>query len=272
MSDETVSGVAADYIAAVRDVLDAIAATQGDAIEQAAQACAAAIAADGLVHVFGSGHSRIIVEELWPRYGSYPGFHPIVELSTTVYHQVAGANGQRQAMFIENVPGLAAQILRNFRFGPSDALIAISSGGTSVVTVEVAEQMRARGLPVIAITSVAHSELSTSKAPSGHRLFEAADIVIDTCTPVGDAVINLPGLVPPVGPTTTVAGAAVANALKVRVAELLLAAGVVPHVLPSALVVGAEASAAAFEAAYDEHARRTSPLLNFPATNPPLTP
>lgn len=272
MTDRNVDGVAADYLAAVRGVLDDIAATQGDAIEEAAQICARAIAADGLVHVFGSGHSRIIVEELWPRYGSYPGFHPIVELSTTVYHQVAGANGQRQAMFIENVAGLAAQVLRNFTFGANDALIAISSGGTSVVTVEVAEQLRARGLPVVAITSLAHSKLSTSKAPSGLRLFEAADVVIDTCTPVGDAVINLPGLVPPVGPTTTVAGAAVANALKVRVAELLLAAGVVPHVLPSALVVGSAASTAAFDAAYDEHARRTSALLAFPAKRPPLTP
>jgi uncharacterized phosphosugar-binding protein len=214
----------------------------------------------------------MIVEELWPRYGSYPGFHPMVELSLTAHHQVAGANGQRQAMFIENTSGLAAQILRNYSFGADDSLIAISSGGTSVVTVEVAEQFQAKGMPVIAITSLAHSMLSTAKAPSGNRLFEAADIVLDTCTPVGDAVVTLPGLVPPVGPTTTVAGATLANMLKVRTAELLLEAGVVPHVLPAALVVGSEASAAAFDAAYDEHARRIAPLYGFAAKNPPLAP
>ncbi len=264
MEPTTVDGVARDYLTVVRSALDAIEQTQGAAIESAAQVCAAAITHGGVVHVFGSGHSRIIVEELWPRYGSFPGFHPIVELSLTAYHQVSGANGQRQAMFIENVSGLAGQILRNFSFGANDALIAISSGGTSVVTVEVAEQLRASGLPVIAITSLAHSQLSTGKSPSGLRLFEAADIVIDTCTPVGDAAITLPGLAAPVGPTTTVAGAAVANMVKVRVAQLMMDAGVVPKVLPSSLVVGAEASASAFEAAYDEHARMVAPLFAFP--------
>ena len=255
-----------DYFRVLRDVLSRVEETQHDALERAAGTCATAIAAGGVVHVFGSGHSRIIVEELWPRYGSYPGFHPIVELSLTSYHQVAGANGQRQAMFLENVPGLAGQILRNFNIGNDDALIAISSGGTSVVTVEVAELLAGRGLPVIAITALAHSKQSVSKAPSGRRLYEVADVVLDTCTPVGDAAVLLAGMDAPVGPTTTVAGAALANALKVRVAELLLERGIVPKVLPSPLVVGAEASAAAFEAAYDEHARRVSSLYLFPRT------
>lgn len=216
------------------------------------------------MHVFGSGHSRIIVEELWPRYGSFPGFHPIVELSLTAYHQVAGANGQRQAMFLENVTGLAAQIMRNFNVGDHDALIAISSGGTSVVSVEVAELVAALGLPVVAITGLEHSRQSPAKAPSGCRLFEVADVVLDTCTPVGDAAVTLPGLDAPVGPTTTVAGAVLANALKVRVAELLVARGITPKVLPSPLIVGAEVSASAFEAAYDEHARRVSRLYQMP--------
>lgn len=253
-----------DYFRVLRDVMSRVEATQQDAIERAGQICATAIAAGGVVHVFGSGHSRIIVEELWPRYGSYPGFHPIVELSLTSYHQVAGANGQRQAMFLENVSGLASQIMRNFNIGNDDALIAVSSGGTSVVTVEVAELLAARGLPIVAITALTHSQRSVSTSPSGRRLFEVADVVLDTCTPVGDAAVLLPGMEAPVGPTTTVAGAALANAIKVRVAELLLEKGIVPNVLPSSLVVGVEASAAAFEAAYDEHARRVSQLYLFP--------
>lgn len=255
---------AGDYFSAVRKALDRIEATQGEALEGAAQISASAIAAEGVVHVFGSGHSRIIVEELWPRYGSYPGFHPIVELSLTAYHQVTGANGQRQAMFLENVPGLACQILRNFNIGNDDALIAISSGGTSVVTVEVAELFKERGLPVVVITALEHSTRSPAKAPSGRRLFEVADVVLDTCTPIGDAAVYLAGLDAPVGPTTTVAGAAIANALKVRVADLLLAKGITPKVLPSPLVVGPEASAAAFDAAYDEHARRVASLYQIP--------
>lgn len=247
------------YLKEVGSILETIVSTQGRAIEQAAQLCANAIGSDHLVHVFGSGHSRILVEELWPRYGSFPGFHPIVELSLTSYHQVTGANGQRQAMFLENVPGLAAQIARNFPFDAADALIAVSSGGTSVVTVEMAETARAQGLPVVAVTSVAHSRRSDPKAPSGNRLYDVADVVLDTCTPVGDAAVTVPGLDAPVGPTTTVAGAAIVNALKVRTAELLVTEkGVAPAVLPSAAVVGRPEADRAFESAYDEHARRVA--------------
>ena len=110
-------------------VLDRVADTQADAIETASRWCADAIAADGLVHLFGTGHSRIPVEEMFPRYGSYPGFNPIVELSMTFHTQVVGANGQRQAMFIERTPGLAEVILSNFSFGPSDVMMVFSASG-----------------------------------------------------------------------------------------------------------------------------------------------
>ena len=92
-------------------------ATQADAIERASQWCAETIAAGGLVHCFGTGHSRIPVEEMFPRYGSYPGFNPMVELSMTFHTQVVGSNGQRQAMFIERMPGLAEVILATSRSG-----------------------------------------------------------------------------------------------------------------------------------------------------------
>src|SRR6266511_1795508 len=111
------------YFAAARDIVARVTATQGDAIEAAAQRCAAAIAANHLVHLFGSGHSRMAVEELWPRYGSFPGFHPIVELSLTFHNQVVGANGQRQAMYIEKLEGFGEAILRNFVFGPHDSFM-----------------------------------------------------------------------------------------------------------------------------------------------------
>src|SRR5262245_37853707 len=94
-----------------RELLDVV-AKQQSAIEQAADWFAATILAGRMVHVFGSGHSRIMVEELWPRYGSFPGFNPIVELSLTFHNPVVGSNGQRQAMYLENVSGLAERILR----------------------------------------------------------------------------------------------------------------------------------------------------------------
>ena len=114
-------------------MLARVAETQADGIETASRWCAEAIGSGGLVHLFGTGHSRIPVEEMFPRYGSYPGFNPIAELSMTFHTQVVGANGQRQAMFIERVPGLAEVILSNFRFGPRDVMMVFSASGLTAV-------------------------------------------------------------------------------------------------------------------------------------------
>ena len=113
---------------------------QTKALAQAASWFAETILADRMVHVFGTGHSRIMVEELWPRYGSFPGFNPMVELSLTHHTQVVGSNGQRQAMFLENVSGLAARILRNFDCSEMDSALVISSSGCNVVPMEMAEE------------------------------------------------------------------------------------------------------------------------------------
>jgi len=127
-----------EWIEAGIGILEKIRDTQADAIERASELCAEAIGAGGFVHLFGTGHSRIPVEEMFPRYGSYPGFHPIVELSMTFHTQVVGANGQRQAMFIERMPGLAEVILSNFHFEPKDAVMVFSASGLGAAVVEFA--------------------------------------------------------------------------------------------------------------------------------------
>ena len=246
------------YLAAARALLERL-ESQADAIEEASAICADAIGGGGLVHCFGTGHSRIPVEEMFPRYGSYPGFNPIVELSLTFHTQVVGANGQRQAMFLERVEGLAATILANFRLRPSDAMMVFSVGGTTAVPIEMALVAREHGLPVIAVTSVEHSRASASQHSSGTRLADHADVVLDLCTPVGDALVEVGG--ERVGPGSTVAAAALANAVKVRTAELLAERGALPPVLTAPSLVGADESRRRFDAAYAEHARRYAEVL-----------
>ena len=252
----TATPPAVSWIAQASRLLERLAATQADALETAAQWCADTIASDGLVHLFGTGHSRIPVEEMFPRYGSYPGFNPIVELSMTFHTQVVGANGQRQAMAIERTPGLAEVILSNFRFGPRDVMIVFSAGGTTAVPVEIARGVRARGLKVIAVTSVEQSRASATDPAVGSKLMDVADLVVDLCTPHADALTAIEGLDEPVGPGSTLAAIAIVNALKVRVAEVLTRRGAMLPVISRASAVGEERSRDLFERAYAEHARR----------------
>ena len=250
------------WIAEAGTLLERVASSQAEPVERASQWCAEAIAADGLVHLFGTGHSRIPVEEMFPRYGSYPGFNPIVELSMTFHTQVVGANGQRQAMFIERTPGLAEVILGNLAFAPADVLIVFSASGLSAVPVEMARGARARGVRVIAVTSVAQSMSGEPPADLGTRLLDEADLVIDLCTPHADALSSIDGLDTPVGPGSTVAAVAIVNAIKVRVAELLVERDAMPPVLTRASVVGEERSRDLFDQAYREHARRIARAID----------
>ena len=245
-----------------RPLLDRLAETQADAMETASRWCADAIAADGLVHLFGTGHSRIPVEEMFPRYGSYPGFNPMVELSMTFHTQVVGANGQRQAMAIERTPGLAEVILSNYTFGSHDVMVVFSAGGETAVPIEMARGARARGLRVIAVTSLAQSTTRDPDTVAGDRLADEADLVIDLCTPHADALVAIDGVDTPVGPGTTLAAVAVVNSIKVRTAQLLAERRALPPTITRASVVGTERSRSSFDAAYQEHARRIARALS----------
>jgi len=257
--DPNMTTPAADYLEKCRGLV-AVVESQLPLIEQAADWFSRTILAGRMVHVFGSGHSRILVEEMWPRYGSFPGFNPIVELSLTFHNLVVGANGQRQAMFLENVPGLAERILRNFDLSPEDSALVISSSGCNVVPVEVAQIFKGRGIKTVAIISRRHSEVTGSRHPSGKKLQDFADLTLDTGAPAGDAMVRVAGLETPVSPGSTVGGCLLVNCMKAEVALRLTRAGHPPTVLTGSAVVGAERATEMFEAAYDEHARRLAKM------------
>ncbi len=253
--------VSEQYLNRVRTLLEVI-ERQQEAIGEAANWFAKSILSGRMVHVFGSGHSRIMVEEMWPRYGSFPGFNPIVELSLTFHNLVVGANGQRQAMFLENVPGLAERILRNFRLSKQDSALIISSSGCNVVPIEMAELFQRAGIRVVALVTKDHAEQSTSKRADGKKLTDFADLVLDTGAPLGDAMVDIPGLDTPVAPGSTVGGAILVNSIKAEVAQLLTEAGRPPKVLSAAVKVGPTRAVELFESAYDEHAHRLAKLYS----------
>ena len=254
------------YLAKCRHILDVVSAQESE-IRQAANWFSETILAGRMVHVFGSGHSRIMVEEMWPRYGSFPGFNPIVELSLTFHNLVVGANGQRQAMFLENTAGLADRILRNFDISSHDTALIVSSSGCNVVPIEMAELFQQKNVKVVALLTKEHSEKSRSKRTDGKKLGDFADLILDTGAPAGDAMVYVEGLNTPVAPGSTVGGAMLINSIKAEVARLLTAAGHPPKVLSGAVIVGEQKAKDLFESAYDEHAHRLAKLYENAGRN-----
>lgn len=247
------------YLDKCRRITDVVSQQEAN-ILKAAQWFSKSILQGRMVHMFASGHSRILIEEMWPRYGSFPGFNPIVELSLTFHNLVVGANGQRQAMFLENVPGLAGRILRNFDTSSEDCALLVSSSGCNVVPIEIAELFQQRKIKVVAIITKEHSEKSKSKRQDGKKLGDFADLVLDTGAPAGDAMVYIDGLETPVAPGSTVGGVLIVNSIKAELAKLLTDAGQPPKVLTSGVVAGEQRAVELFESAYDEHANRLARL------------
>src|SRR4029453_8647519 len=166
---------------------------QRDALDRAAALCTEAIATGGLVHLFGCGHSRMMCEEMTPRQGCFVGWHTIVELGLTFHNLIVGPNGLRQSLHLEKTLGYAEQILRNFAFGPRDVMIVISTSGIREVIVEMAEGARGRGLGVIGVVSRVHCEQAKPAHPSGKKLLDVADVILDNGAPEGDCLLPLEG-------------------------------------------------------------------------------
>ena len=233
---------------------------QREALDRAADWCTDAIAADGLVHLFGCGHSRMMCEEMTPRQGCFVGWHTIVELGLTFHNLIVGPNGLRQSLHLEKTPGYAEQILRNFAFGPKDVMIVISTSGIREVIVEMAEGARRRGLRVIGVVSRAHCDQAKPAHPSGKKLPDVCDLILDNGAPVGDSLLELEGAPGKTGPFSTVGGAMLMNMLRCEVAQRLADRGIEPVFLPSHQFVGSRTVEEQLELFYAQYARRVAPL------------
>ena len=251
----TMTGAMEQYQSAVARQLKRI-EEQKEAIAVVSERFAECILKDGLVHMYGSGHSRMGVEEMYPRYGSFPGFHPIVELSTSFYNSVIGPNGIRQSMYIENISGLAKQIFLSNDVREGDCFLLFTTSGTGNAVVELAEEAKKNGCFVAGITSLENVKIGTSKHPKGYKLTDVADVILDNGAVIGDAAVMIDGMDTPVGPLSTIGNSYLVNLIKVSVAEILVKNGVIPNVITHAHYVGKEKSEALFEASLEDYRRR----------------
>ena len=226
------------YASILTQAITDIRQNQRDKILQAAQLVRSVLAADGLIYVFGCGHSHILSEETFYRAGGLACVAPIL------YPPLMLHEGAAESSRLEKEPGLAAEVLKHYTITPRDILFCLSTSGINAVPIELAEAVRAQGVPTVAICSSAYFS-QPSRCPNGKHLYEVADLWLDNLAPHGDASLLPMGSPIKTTPVSTVTGAFLLNAILAEATELALKEGVdVPIYISGNIPGGAERNAA----------------------------
>jgi len=255
---------AENYFQQTSTLLDQIKANELPAIDAAAEVFANSIANQGLVFLFGAGHSRMMCEEMAPRQGCFVGFYSWAELALSYHCATVGMNGLRGPLFLEKVDGYGEELLKSFKFGPNDSFMLISTSGVRPLIVEMALGVKARGLPLVAMNALDHAKASQPAHSSGRKLMDVADIVINNHCPSGDCISEIDGLSWRTGPTSTVTGGMIMNMLRCATAEKLVARGHDPVMLPSHQYIGtptADAAEVQLESYYEAYRKSLGHLF-----------
>lgn len=226
-----------DFFDRLTGILDTVRDQEGEALDHAAELMAGALAERRLVHLFGSGHSVLPVQDAFPRYGGFVGLHPLTD-PRVMWHNVLGPGGVRELLWLERTEGYIERYLSHQPLLAGDVLVAISHGGRNAAAIEAALYARSRGIATIGITSTANLARPAEHS-SGQRLPDAVDVVIDTHVPIEDALVGVEGWSRPVGGSSTIVAMAIVQALNVRTAKLLAARGIELPTFVSPTVPGA---------------------------------
>lgn len=213
--------------------------TQMDRVEQGGRMIARCVLNGGVVHVFGTGHSKAFTMEMCNRAGGLVPMHGIY-LDDLLRKRRDAVKDETLDSSIERDPGVVAEVLNMVDFRPGDLTIMVSNSGRNGSVVEMALQVKGTGIPIIAVTSMEHTTKVSSRHASGKKLFEVADLVIDNCGPYGDAALETAALPYRVCSVSSITGAFIAQALTAEAIRRIIEAGQVPPVFISANVDGAD--------------------------------
>ncbi|MBR5596083.1 MAG: SIS domain-containing protein [Lachnospiraceae bacterium] len=188
----------------------------------------------GKFYVFGSGHSHMIAEELYLRAGGLALVHGILP-AELMLHEMAN-----KSTYLERIEGYSKAMVELYKVEAKDTIMVISNSGRNAVPVEMCLAAKEKGAKVIAMTSMKHSAGCTSRHSSGKKMYEIADVTIDNCGEPGDAAFPIKGLDTTIGPTSSITGITIAQALVCQVVDNLVKAGIEPPVFKSSNVDGGD--------------------------------
>ena len=228
--------MATDYFVKGMELLGKVTKTQEKNIALAADMMAETINSGKLVHLFGSGHSVIPLLDVFPRYGGHVGFHPLMD-SRLMWNNVIGTGGARELLWIERQEGYIQNFLQSYDFKAGEVMVVYSHGGLNAAPVEAAIYAKERGLKVIAVTSGENYEKAKAVHSSGKKLGDLADIIIDNCTPLEDALVAVEGYHQKVGAGSTLSVIFITQAMASETALRLQKMGHKLHVFVSPNVV-----------------------------------
>ena len=234
MSQSADASAGRRYLREVARLVERLLSEEWPSIEEAADVVAATLERGGAIHVFGTGHSHVLAEELFYRAGGLERVRPILFEGLMLH-----ADPQLSTS-LERLSGLAAALLADHPIAPDDVLIVASNSGGNAVVRELATLVHGSGVPVIAIVSRLHASSRAARAAVSANVQDVADVVIDNGGAVGDATVEIAGFERRVGPTSTVVGAAIVNAIVAEAVDRLVARGVRPDVFVSSNVAGGD--------------------------------
>jgi uncharacterized phosphosugar-binding protein len=248
--------LALEWLTQARGVMEKIETTQMENIKKAAAIMAETVAAERWVHTFGCGHATLPIEEMYPRIGGFVGFHPMIEIPLSFFTHITGEMGVHQFVFLERVEGYGKEIMKGYTFDPRDTMWLFSHSGINNVNIDIALEARRLGMKVVVFGSAAEFADKTTRHSSGKKIFELADVVVDTCVPAQDAAVPLKHHVDNIGPVSTMGFITAVWMTVTTVAEILADRGVHLYIHPSHNVPGDTTARQRLDAALAEYKRR----------------
>ena len=196
-----------NYFEVAKELIEKIEKTQLEKIKESAKYVADTICQDGLIYIFGTGHSHMLAEELYYRAGGLVQISPIL-IPALMVHE-----GAILGTFLERQEGLGSVIATLVDFKKQDTLFVISNSGVNPAPVELAIEAKNKGVKVISILSLEYCKSSSAKSKTGKKLYEVSDIYIDNCGVIGDAILEVEGIPTPVCPTSTLSGVVILQSI-----------------------------------------------------------
>jgi uncharacterized phosphosugar-binding protein len=223
-----------EFFDTARDLLQRVADSQAEVIREATDLIAAALMNHGVWHVFGTGHSHFIGEELYYRAGG------LVPVNAILFPALMQHEGPVTSTQLERLPGLAKAVLDKEDTRPGDVLLIVSNSGKNAVPVEMALAARAGGIKTIALTSLAQSKAAKLGTGQNKKLYECCDIVIDNCGNEGDAALPIPGTDLTTAATSSLVGIAIVEQIVYGICCAFAQAGKEPPIFKTANLPGGD--------------------------------